>query len=110
MKKYNHYGASGTGKTYLDCALGNASCRNLFPTKHIRLQELLTDLTTVRGDATYKRVFVQYKRVILLIFDEWLLVPLMITESRNPLEFIKAQNQHARFAPAGWHDQLSESY
>jgi DNA replication protein DnaC len=108
-------GASGAGKTYMGCALGNASCRNLFTTKYIRLPELLTDLAIARGDGTYKKVIAQYKKVSLLIFDEWLLVPLTMTESRDLLEIIEARHQHAstifisQFAPAGWHDQLNES-
>jgi DNA replication protein DnaC len=108
-------GASGAGKTYMGCALGNASCRNLFVTKYIRLPELLTDLAIARGDGTYKKVIAQYKKVSLLIFDEWLLVPLTMTESRDLLEIIEARHQHAstifisQFAPAGWHDQLNES-
>jgi len=108
-------GASGAGKTYIGCALGVSSCRNLFTTKYIRLPELLTDLAIARGDGTYKKVIAQYKRVSLLIFDEWLLVPLTMTESRDLLEIIEARHQHAstifisQFAPAGWHTKLSES-
>jgi DNA replication protein DnaC len=41
-------GASGAGKIYMGCALGNAACRNLFTTKYIRLPELLADLAIAR--------------------------------------------------------------
>jgi DNA replication protein DnaC len=107
-------GASGAGKTFLGCALGIASCRNLYTTKYIRLPELLTDLAIARGDGTYKKVIAQYKKVSLLIFDEWLLVPLTMTESRDLLEIIEARHQHAstifisQFAPAGWHEKIHE--
>ena len=108
-------GASGAGKTYIGCALGASSCRNFFTTKYIRLPELLTDLAIARGDGTYKKVVIQYKKVSLLIFDEWLLVPLTMTEARDLLEIIEARHQHAstifisQFAPAGWHNNISES-
>jgi DNA replication protein DnaC len=108
-------GASGAGKTYLGCALGISACRNFFTVKYIRLPELLTDLAIARGDGTYKKVVAQYKKVSLLIFDEWLLVPLTMTESRDLLEIIEARHQNAstifisQFAPAGWHTKLSES-
>lgn len=88
---------------------------NLFTTKYIRLPELLTDLAIAKGDGTYKKVIAQYKKVSLLIFDEWLLVPLTMSESRDLLEIIEARHQHgstifiSQFAPAGWHDQLNES-
>lgn len=73
-------GASGAGKTFIGCALGNAACRHLYATKYIRLPELLTGLAIARGDGTYKKVIAHYKKVSLLIIDEWLLVPLAITE------------------------------
>jgi DNA replication protein DnaC len=107
--------ASGAGKTFLGCALGNSACRNQFTTRYIRLPELLTDLAIAKGDGTYKKVVAQYKKVSLLIFDEWLLVPLTMTETRDLLEIIEARHQHgstifiSQFAPAGWHDKLNES-
>jgi DNA replication protein DnaC len=108
-------GASGAGKTYIGNALGISACRNFFPTKYIRLPELLTDLAIARGDGTYKKVVAQYKKVQLLIFDEWLLVPLTMTEARDLLEIIEVRHQTAstifisQFAPAGWHSKIGES-
>jgi DNA replication protein DnaC len=108
-------GAAGAGKTFLGCAFGIAACRNLFTTKYIRLPELLTDLAIARGDSTYRYVIAQYQKVRLLIFDEWLLVPLTMNESRDVLEIIEARYQYAstifltQFAPAGWHTKINES-
>lgn len=108
-------GASGAGKTYLGCAFGISACRNLFTTKYIRLPELLTDMAVARGDGSYKKVIAQYKKVSLLIFDEWLLIPLTMNESRDLLEIIEARHQCAstiflsQFAPAGWHTKINES-
>lgn len=107
-------GASGAGKTFIGCALGNATCRNLMSTKYIRLPELLTDLEIARGDGTYKRVLNQYKKYELLIFDEWLLTPLTATQARGLLEIIEARHQYSstifisQFAPAGWHLNIGE--
>lgn len=88
-------GASGAGKTFVGCALGNAACRQLFTAKYIRLPELMTDLAVARGEGEYKKVIAQYKKVSLLIIDEWLLVPLTITESRDLLEIIEARHQQS---------------
>jgi len=107
-------GASGAGKTFVGCALGNAACRQLFTTKYIRLPELLTDLAVARGEGTFKKVIAQYKKVSLLIIDEWLLVPLTITESRDLLEITEARHQYAstifisQFSPEGWHEKIRE--
>lgn len=37
-------GASGNGKTYLTCALGEAACRKLLSVRYIRMPELLEEL------------------------------------------------------------------
>lgn len=107
-------GASGAGKTYISCALGISVCRQFLSTRYVRLPELLTDLAVARGEGTYKKVIANYKKVNLLILDEWLLVPLTETESRDLLEIIEARHQHAstifisQFAPEGWHEKISE--
>lgn len=108
-------GASGAGKSYLGCAFGISACRNLFTTKYVRMPELLTDLAIAKGDGTYKKVVAHYKKVSLLIFDEWLLVPLTMNEARDLLEIIESRHHHAstifisQSAPAGWHTKISES-
>ena len=108
-------GAAGAGKTYISNALGISACRSLFSTKYVRLPELLTELAIARGNGSYKQVVTNYKKVNLLILDEWLLVPLTMTESRDLLEIIEARHQQAstifisQFAPSGWHAKINES-
>lgn len=107
-------GASGAGKTYIGCALGIAACRQFRSTKYIRLPELLTDLAVARGEGTYKKVIAQYKKINLLILDEWLLVTLTMTEARDLLEIIEARHDHSstvfisQFTPEGWHEKINE--
>jgi len=107
-------GASGAGKTFISCALGASACRNLLSVKYVRLPELLADLAIARGEGAYKKVINQYKKYSLLIFDEWLLTPLVTTEARDLLEIIEARHQTSstifisQFAPAGWHQKIGE--
>jgi len=68
-------GASGNGKSCLGCAFGIAACRNYYPVKYIRLPELLDELAVARGEGVFKKIIRQYKKVKLLILDEWLLTP-----------------------------------
>lgn len=108
-------GASGAGKTYLACALGISACRNFYPVKYIRLPELLNELAVARGEGIYQRVMKTYKKVPLLILDEWLLVSLKESEARDLLEIVEARHQRgstifcSQFAPAGWHGKIGES-
>ncbi len=108
-------GASGAGKTYLACAFGIAACRNFYPVKYIRLPELLNELAVARGEGIYQRVMKTYKKIPLLILDEWLLVSLKESEARDLLEIVEARHQRgstifcSQFAPAGWHGKIGES-
>lgn len=83
-------GASGAGKTYLACAFGMAACRNFYSVKYVRLPELLNELAVARGEGIFKNVIKHYKKVSLLILDEWLLTPLNNSESRDLLEIIES--------------------
>lgn len=108
-------GASGSGKTYLACAFGISACKDFLPVKYIRLPDLLNELAVARGEGVYKKVIKTYKKVPLLILDEWLLLTLNEREARELLEIVEARHQQgstifcSQFAPAGWHAKIGES-
>jgi len=108
-------GASGAGKSYMGCAFGISACRQLKKTKYIRLPELLEDLNIARGEGTYKKVIATYKKYQLLIFDEWLLLPLNNKQTADLFEIIESRYGEAstifiaQSAPAGWHQMIGES-
>jgi DNA replication protein DnaC len=107
-------GASGAGKTYLANAFGIAACRNYLTVKYLRLPDILDELTIARGQGVFQKAMKLYKRVQLLILDEWLLTPLNNAQSRDLLEIIEARHQVAstifcsQFSPAGWRNKLGE--
>ncbi len=107
-------GASGAGKSFIGCALGVGACRSFFKVRFIRLPELLNDLAVARGEGTFKKLIQQYKKIPLLVLDEWLLVPLSDTEARDLLEIIEARHKRSstifisQFAPKGWHGRIGE--
>jgi DNA replication protein DnaC len=107
-------GATGAGKTYLGCALGMAACRHFFSVKYIRLPDLLDELTVARGEGIFQKVVQSYKKIDLLILDEWLLIPLPASESRDLLEIIEARYNRcstiflSQFDISGWHSKISE--
>lgn len=88
-------GATGSGKTYIACALGMSAVRNFLTVRYVRLPELLAELAIARGNGTYRKVIVQYKKPTLLILDEWLLYPLKETEARDLLEIAEARHKKA---------------
>lgn len=107
-------GATGSGKTYIACALGMSAIRNFLPVKYIRLPELLTELAIARGNGTYRKVIQQYKKPALLIIDEWLLYPLKESEARDLLEIAEARYKKAstiycsQFDIPGWREKIGD--
>ncbi|MCL2479818.1 MAG: IS21-like element helper ATPase IstB [Treponema sp.] len=107
-------GATGAGKTYLACALGMAACRHFFSVKYIRLPDLLDELFVARGEGVFQKVMQDYKKIDLLILDEWLLVPLSPTESRDLLEIVESRYSRcstifsSQFDVSGWQTKISE--
>ena len=75
-------GATGSGKTYLACALGMAAARRFYAVKYIRLPDLLVEFQIARGNGTIRKLMAQYKKYALLIIDEWLLYKLKETEAK----------------------------
>jgi len=107
-------GATGAGKTYLGCALGMAACRHFHSVKYIRLPDLLDELLVARGEGIFQKVIQSYKKIDLLILDEWLLIPLSTIESRDLLEIIEARYSRcstifsSQFDISGWHTKITD--
>jgi DNA replication protein DnaC len=108
-------GATGTGKTYLGCALGMAACRAFHSVRYIRLPDLLDELTVARGEGVFQKVIATYKKIELLVLDEWLLTPLSATESRDLLEIVESRYSRAstvfssQFDVSGWLAKIPEA-
>lgn len=92
--KDNHHiilrGATGAGKTFLACALGNAACRKKYKVVYTRLPDLLNEVQVARTLGTYEKVRSDYAKKDLLIIDEWLQRPIAEAESYELLEVIEA--------------------
>lgn len=108
-------GATGSGKTYMACALGMAASRNLYTVHYIRLPDLLVEIAMARGDGTYREYMKKLKKVKLLILDEWLLYPLKESEARDVLELVEARSKTAstifcsQYDTSEWHENLYDS-
>lgn len=106
-------GATGTGKTYLACALGMAAVRNFIQVKYIRLPELLTEIAIARSSNTmYTKTIPQYQKYPLLVIDEWLLHDLTEMEARDLLEIMEYREKCAstifcsQFDIRGWREKI----
>ena len=100
------------GKTYIACALGNAACRKFKSVRYIRLPDLLDELTIARTNGEFAKVIKAYKKVDLLILDEWLIRKLTPSESIDLLEIIEARVSRSmifctQYHTEGWYDRIN---
>ena len=119
----NHHiilkGASGSGKTYLACALGNAACRKYKMVRYIRMPELLDELNLAKADGSFRKTIKAYQKVDLLIIDEWLICRLAAEESYNLLEIMESRcgqdpNRSiilcTQYDADGWYQRIDPSH
>lgn len=82
--------------------------------KYVRLPELIDELTAAKyaADGSYRKIVSKYKKIELLILDEWLLTLLSQEEAIHVFEIIEARLKKAstifcsQYAPEGWHSKI----
>lgn len=110
-------GASGNGKTWISNAFGIHACRQFYKVKYIRLPELLDELALAKyeADGSFRKLIQKYKKIDLLILDEWLLTELSEEHALHVLEIIESRLKRtstifcSQFAPEGWHSKLGQA-
>ncbi len=63
-------GATGTGKSYLGCALGNLACRNGYRVSYYRVSVFLDAMMAERALGNYAKALEKLRKVKLLILDD----------------------------------------
>jgi DNA replication protein DnaC len=107
-------GKTGTGKSWLACALGHKACRDDRPVLYHRVPRLLDALALARGDGRHARLLKSLARAQLLILDDWGLAPMTSEQGRDLLEIV--DDRHGRAStivtsqlPVGdWHDVIAD--
>ncbi len=108
-------GPTGTGKSWLACALGHAACRQGATVRYVRLPRLLGDLAPARGDGSYGRLLQHFAKTDLLILDDWGLAPLGDRERRDLLEIMEDRTGRratlvtSQVPVDHWHDLIGDA-
>jgi DNA replication protein DnaC len=108
-------GATGTGKTYLGCALAQAACRQGLSSRYFRLPRLVEELALARADGSYPKLMDRLQKTELVILDDYGLTPLSHNERRDLLEVIedrtgrKATLVTSQLPFEHWHDIVGDA-
>ncbi len=84
-------GSTGTGKTYIACALGNAACRREYTVRYFRIPELLLEIQEAKANGNYIKFMASLKKTELLILDDIGLKSYSLEESRDILEVAESR-------------------
>ena len=64
-------GPTGSGKTFLACALAHQACRQKQSVLYRRVPELVSALVRARDNGTHDRLMRRLGKVALLVLDDW---------------------------------------
>jgi DNA replication protein DnaC len=106
-------GFTGSGKTFLACAIGRQACRRGVRTRYVRIPDLLVE----RDEASIMpkgltKLLRKYAKYELLILDEWLLDPMAEDEQHFLFELMERRYDKAstifctQYRKTDWHSRL----
>jgi DNA replication protein DnaC len=82
-------GATGVGKTYVACALGQHACRQGYRAIYRRLPRFFQELALARADGSYTTLLARFARVDVLVLDDWGLAALTDVQRQDLLEVLE---------------------
>jgi len=88
-------GPTGTGKSYLACALGVAACRLGYSVRYLHTARLLHSLNMARKDGSYLQLLQTLSKLDLLILDDWMRDPVPLAAAQDLLELFDDRYAHA---------------
>ena len=107
-------GPTGTGKTFLACALGQTACEHGLSVRYYRASRLFDALTIAHGDGSFGKLLVQLAKAQLLIIDDWGLDVLTQQQRNDLLEIM--EDRHGQGATlitsqlpvTHWHEAIGD--
>ena len=105
-------GPTGTGKTFVACALGQRVCRDGYRVRYYVAKKLFYALKQSHADGSFMRLSNRLVRTDLLIIDDWGMETVAETQYRDFLEILDdrygsgATLITSQFSTELWHDTI----
>ena len=107
-------GKTGTGKTYLGCALAQQVCRLGMRALYRRVSRLIDELALARADGSYPRLLDRLAKFDVLLLDDWGMKPLAAQARHDLLEVVDDRAGRgstiltSQLPTALWHDHIGD--
>jgi DNA replication protein DnaC len=107
-------GPTGTGKTYLACALGVQGCRDGYRTRFYHAPKLFRDLEIARADGSLAAMLKRFARTRLLIVDDLGIASVSGKLYREFLEILDDRQGQgstvvtSQFPVSQWHEMIGD--
>jgi DNA replication protein DnaC len=82
------HGATGSGKTYLACALAHQGCRNGLGALYVRAPRLFEELNLCHADGSFRKRLAAIAKTSLLVIDDFAISPIGPRERNDLLELL----------------------
>ncbi len=106
-------GATGCGKTWLACALGNQACRQGMSVLYVRTSRLLEEMKLAHAEGSFRKRLMQIAKTELLVLDDFGVATLTQSERQDLLELIDDRTNKSTLITSqipvkAWHDVIGE--
>jgi DNA replication protein DnaC len=81
-------GPTGSGKTWIACALAHQACRQGLSGRYWRVPRLFEEIRTAHGDGSYLKLLERLAKSPVLILDDWGLTALSTQDRADLLEIL----------------------
>jgi DNA replication protein DnaC len=105
-------GPTGSGKTFLACALTNKACREGYRALYVRSTKFSYQMAMAKGDGSYGKIISKLAKTNVLVIDDLGLAPMTDSERRDLLEVVEERHGHAstiivsQLPMDHWHEQI----
>ena len=107
-------GATGTGKTFLACALGHSAARLDHSVRYYKTTRLVEEMALAHAQGKWERLLARLARFELLILDDWGIAPLTAAQGRDLLEIVDDRVQRRATVVSSqlpvdkWHEHVAD--
>jgi len=107
-------GATGTGKTWLACALAHQACRQGLSAWYVRAPRLFEELTLCHADGTFRKRLAALAKLQLIVIDDFAIAPLGPRERNDLLEIlddrvgVRATLITSQLPVEHWHEYIGD--